>query len=921
MEKTYNPQQIEQKWYQTWESNNYFAPSGKGQPYCIVIPPPNVTGILHMGHGFQYSLMDALVRYHKMQGYNTLWQVGSDHAGIATQMVVEHQLEKKGLTRQTLGRDNFVKKIWEWKQVSGDQISKQQRRMGIAADWKRERFTMDEGLARAVLHAFITLYDEGLIYRGKRLANWDPVLNTAISDLEVVNEETDGQLWYINYPLIDEKGLVTIATTRPETMFGDVAVAVHPDDPRYQHLVGKQAKLPLTGRTIPIIADAAIEPSFGSGCVKITPAHDFNDYAIGERHNLPIINTLNLKMQLNENVPLPYRGLNRFLARDRILADLSALGLVAKSEAHRIKIPKGDRSGAVVEPYLTNQWFVKTKDLAKPAIDAVKSGKIKFVPESWNKTYFQWLENIQDWCISRQLWWGHRIPAWYDDQGNIYVGHSLQEIKAKYKLDANFKLTQDEDVLDTWFSSSLWPFASLGWPEKTADFSTFFPTSVLVTGFDIIFFWVARMVMMSLKFTGEVPFTEIYVTGLIRDNKGKKMSKSKGNIIDPVDLIDGISLEDLISKRTQNLMQGSLVDTIEKNTRVDFPQGIAAFGTDALRFTFCALASTGRDINFDFGRLEGYRNFCTKLWNAARYVLLQFQSPSVQTTAKLTPEFSTADRWIKAKFQQTILGINNNFREYRFDLLAQTLYDFIWHEYCDWYVEFCKSILTAPQTSPNLKLGAQQTLAEILEGALRLIHPITPFISEEIWQQIAPCVGIQPTSIMLQQYPTANEKEIDVGIIQEMEWLKKMIIAVRNIRGEMNIAPKKPLNLKLAHGNELDKKYVSQHRLYLLHLARLEDIEWDYNGKNALSASALVDTLELYIPMEDIIDKHAEIWRLEKEITRLNRDYAMLVRKLQNQEYCTKAPQNVVIKEQQRLAELQTTLAKLQQNLASVKAL
>lgn len=920
MEKNYNPQQIEQKWYASWEEAKYFSPSGKGEPYCIAIPPPNVTGSLHMGHGFQLSIMDALIRYKRMQGCNTLWQVGTDHAGIATQIVVERKLEQEGLSRNLLGRESFVNKIWEWKKLSGDTIYQQQRRMGISTDWQRERFTMDPTFVEAVHHVFISLYEEGLIYRGKKLVNWDPTLNTAISDLEVISEETDGQLWYIKYPRFDNNEYVIVATTRPETIFGDVAIAVNPNDERYQHIIGKQVHVPLVNRLIPIIADDTVIPEFGTGCVKITPAHDFNDYATGQRHNLPQISIFTANAILNDNTPENYRGLDRFVARQRIIAELTILNFLEKTEPYRINVPRGDRSGSIIEPYLTDQWFVKTKELAGPAMEAVTSGQIKFYPDNWSKVYLQWLENIEDWCISRQLWWGHRIPAWYDANGNIYVGRSIEDVRKKFKLAEDITLTQDEDVLDTWFSSALWPFVTLGWPQDTKELQTFYPTNVLVTAFDIIFFWVARMVMMGLKFTKKVPFREVYITGLIRDSKGKKMSKSKGNIIDPVDLIDGISLENLIAKRTSNLMQPQLVQSIEKNTRLDFPQGISAFGTDALRFTFCALASTGRDINFDFGRLEGYRNFCTKLWNAARFVLMQFQAvPLLQHNEKNNIQLGIADRWIRTKLHLTIKEVTEHFKDYRFDLVAQSMYDFIWHEYCDWYVELCKPILATDYINPALKNGARKTLVSILEAALRLIHPLMPFISEEIWQQITPYLGIKPTTIMLQQYPIYDEKVIDQNAVHEIEWLKKVVVAIRNIRGEMNIAPKKLLQLKLNKGSELDKKYLEQNRLYLLNLARLESIDWVTNGKLSFSATAVIDDLELHIPMENIIDKNAEIWRLNKEINKLKIDHERVSYKLKNQAYLDKAPAELVAKEQQRLNEIQNTLIKLQQNLTSVE--
>ena len=735
MEKTYDPHAIEQHWYQQWEDKNYFAPTGKGSSYCIMIPPPNVTGTLHMGHAFQDTLMDALTRYHRMQGDNTLWQPGTDHAGIATQMVVERQLNAIGKTRHDLGRDDFIKRVWEWKEESGGTITKQLRRMGASLDWQRERFTMDEGLSKSVTEVFVKLHDEGLIYRGKRLVNWDPVLHTAISDLEVISEEENGYMWHMRYPLADGSGHLVVATTRPETMLGDSAVAVHPEDERYKNLVGKEIALPLTGRTIPIIADDYVDPEFGTGCVKITPAHDFNDYEVGQRHDLPLINIFTVDAQINDNAPTKYQGMDRYEARDLIVHDLRELELLEKIDDHKLMVPRGDRSGVVVEPFLTDQWYVKIEPLAKPAIEAVETGKIKFVPENWNKTYFEWMRNIQDWCISRQLWWGHRIPAWYDDAGNIYVAHDEAEARKKYNLDGDVKLRQDEDVLDTWFSSALWPFSTLGWPEKTDALKTFYPTNVLVTGFDIIFFWIARMIMMGLKFMDDVPFHEVYVTGLVRDSDGQKMSKSKGNVLDPLDIINGIDLEALVEKRTSNMMQPEKAKQIEKATRKHFPDGIPAFGTDALRFTLAALASTGRDIRFDLQRIEGNRNFCNKIWNAARYVLMQCEDQDTGIDND-DVELSLADRWIISRLQQVEENISQHFDSYRFDLAAKAIYEFTWHEYCDWYLELSKPILFADESSESAKRGTRRTLVRVLEALLRLSHPIMPFITEEIWQQI-----------------------------------------------------------------------------------------------------------------------------------------------------------------------------------------
>lgn len=914
-EKTYHPQSIEQHWYQTWEKKGYFAPSGKGDSFCIMLPPPNVTGSLHMGHGFGFTLIDVLIRYQRMCGKNTLWQTGTDHAGIATQMVVERKLNVEGKTRHDLGREKFIEKIWEWKEESGGNITRQLRRLGASMDWSRERFTMDDELSQAVREVFIRLYEEGLIYRGKRLVNWDPVLLTAISDLEVINEEEEGKLWHIRYPLVDSNEYIIVATTRPETLLGDVAVAVHPDDERYQSLIGKHVKLPLTDKTIPIIADTYVDPLFGTGCVKITPAHDFNDYAVGARHGLEPINIFTPNAHLNENAPLVYQGLERFKAREQIVKDLEAQSLIEKIDQHKLKVPRGDRSGAVIEPYLTYQWYVKSKPLAEPAIRAVENGDVKFIPENWNKTYFQWMHNIEDWCISRQLWWGHRIPVWYDEEGEVYVGHDEADVRKRYQIEADIPLTQDEDVLDTWFSSALWPFSSLGWPKQTDELKTFFPTDVLVTGFDIIFFWVARMIMMSLKFTGQIPFREVYITGLIRDHEGHKMSKSKGNVLDPIDLIDGITLDALIQKRTYGLMQPTMAQKIEKATRKEFPEGIPSYGTDALRLTFCSFASYTREIRFDTNRLAGYRNFCNKLWNATRYVLMNTEDKD--TGLENTDQsLSLPDRWIRARLQKTINEAHAALDQYRFDLFAQALYDFTWNEFCDWYLELSKPILTSSQSSEDQLRGTRHTLVTVLETLLRLLHPMMPFITEELWQRIAPLAGVKGDSIMLAAYPQTQSHDVDEAAIKELEWLKQVIIAIRTIRSEMNIAPGKPLPILLRNGTDADQHNVKQHQHLLVTLAKIESIKWLIaNETPPPSATAFVGELAIFIPMAGFINKEEESARLSREIAKLQKDLMQIENKLQNPQFVDKAPTAVVAKERTRFEELQNTLQKLDQQL------
>jgi valyl-tRNA synthetase len=911
MDKSYNPLEIEQRAYARWEERGYFAPQGDGEPYCIMIPPPKVTGTLHMGHAFQDTIMDALTRYKRMQGCKTLWQPGMDHAGIATQMVVERLLNSEGSSRRDIGREKFVERVWEWKEESGGQIAQQLRRMGASVDWSRDRFTMDDGLSEAVREVFVKLYDEGLIYRGKRLVNWDPVLHTALSDLEVLSADEDGHLWHFRYPLASGDGHLTVATTRPETMLGDSAVAVHPDDERYKHLVGEEIVLPIVGRHIPIIADDYVETEFGTGCVKITPAHDFNDYDIGERHDLAMYNILTDDAALNDEVPEKYRGMDRFDARKEIVAEFEKLGLLEKIEDYVVKIPRGDRSHAVVEPYLTDQWYVKIEPLAKPAIEAVESGAIRFVPENWSKTYFEWMYNIQDWCISRQLWWGHRIPAWYDNDGNVYVGYSQDDVREKHKLGADVELRQDDDVLDTWFSSALWPFSTLGWPEKTKALSDFYPGNVLVTGFDIIFFWVARMIMMGIKFMGDVPFREVYIHGLIRDHDGQKMSKSKGNVLDPLDLIDGTDLEPLIQKRTTGLMQDHLKPKIEKATRNQFPDGIDAYGCDALRFTFAALATTGRDIRFDLGRIEGYKNFCNKLWNAARYVLMNTESLSAGDV-----EFTAADRWIKARFNSTVATVHSNFASYRLDLAAQVIYEFTWHEFCDWYLELSKPVLQSDIASDAQKRGTQRTLIEVLESLLRLLHPLMPFITEEIWQQVAPRADIDGDTIMLQPFPESDTSADDSEAVSDIEWVRQFILGIRQIRGEMDISPGKPLPVLLQHSSDSDRKRAEAHASLLRGVGRVESVTvLGDDEEPPAAATALMGELRLLVPMKGVIDVDAERARLEKQLDKVNVDLARTTGKLCNEKFVNNAPADVVAKEKQRAAEFEKMITQLNEQL------
>jgi len=914
MDKSYDPGALEQRWYEYWKDNGSFEPAGGEEKYCIMLPPPNVTGSLHMGHAFQDTIMDTLIRWQRMKGADTLWQPGTDHAGIATQMVVERQLLAEGKSRHELGRERFVEAVWDWKEKSGDTIGRQMCRLGASVDWSRHRFTMDEGLSKAVQLEFVTLYEEGLIYRGKRLVNWDPVLHTALSDLEVVSDEENGSLWHIRYPRTDGSGHMVVATTRPETLLGDTAVAVHPDDDRYRDLVGQELELPLTGRTIPIIADDYVDAEFGSGCVKITPAHDFNDYEIGKRHDLPLINVLDVDARLNDNAPEAYRGLDRFEARERVVADLEALGLLEKIEDHKLMIPRGDRSHAVVEPYLTDQWYVKIAPLAKQAIEAVEDGRIKFVPSNWSKTYFDWMHRIEDWCISRQLWWGHRIPAWYDPDGNIHVGMSEDDVRRRSGLSADVELRQDEDVLDTWFSSALWPFSTLGWPEKTEFLDRFYPSSVLVTGFDIIFFWVARMIMMGLKFMDDVPFKTVYIHGLIRDGHGQKMSKSKGNVLDPIDLIDGVDLETLVQKRITGLMQPQMAPAIEKLTRKEFPEGIPAYGTDALRFTFASLATTGRDIRFDLGRIEGNRNFCNKLWNAARFVLMQTGGEDVQAGAPS----SVVDRWIVSRLNRMIAEVEIQFSSYRLDLAAQAIYEFVWNEYCDWYLEFAKATLQSDDEA--VRSTTRHTLLKVLETCLRTLHPIMPFISEEIWQRVKSPLGIEGDTIMLRPFPQGGEFCAEAE--NDVEWAKEVVQGVRRVRSELNLPPGKHLDVLFQAGNEADRERQQRFENLLSQLARIQSSRWvDDQADTAQCAVALVGDLKILIPLKGLVDVEEELTRLNRQLEKEIAETRKSEGKLGNSRFVENAPSDVVEQERQRLASHRANVDNLHAQISQLETL
>ena len=916
---SYDPKTFETALYDAWEKAGHFKPSGKGEPYTVLLPPPNVTGTLHMGHAFQQTLMDALVRYHRMRGYDTLWQVGTDHAGIATEMVVSRNLalEGKGETRDSLGREGFIEKVWEWKAQSGDTIERQMRRLGTSSDWSRSTFTMDPQPSEAVVEAFVRWHEQGLIYRGQRLVNWDPVLKTAISDLEVENVEEDGFLWSISYPLADGSGTLTVATTRPETMLGDTAVMVHPEDERYAHLIGKMVKLPLTDREIPVIADDYVDREFGTGVVKVTPAHDFNDYQVGVRHNLPMINLFTPVAAINDNAPEKYRGLDRYEARKVILAELEDLGILVETKPHKLQVPRGDRTQQVIEPYLTDQWFVKMDVLAKRGLELVENGSIQFVPANWINTYRHWMENIQDWCISRQLWWGHRIPAWFDDAGTCYVGRDEADARARNNLGADVALHQDSDVLETWFSSQLWPFSTLGWPNEQAmaerGFERYLPSAVLVTGFDIIFFWVARMIMATDSFTGKIPFKDIYMTGLIRDAQGQKMSKSKGNVLDPLDIIDGISLEDLVAKRTTGLMKPKDAPKIEKATRKEFPDGIIAHGADALRFTIAALATHGRDIKFDMSRAEGYKNFCNKLWNASRFTLMNTEGSSV--TGVPQPR-TDAERWILARLAAVSAEAQTHYANYRFDLLAQCLYEFAWNEFCDWFLELTKPALNGDNADDAA--STRHTLLYVLEALLRLLHPLIPFVTEQLWRQVAPRLGLVEETLSLRPYPTAEEFAGDFARAEaDVEWLKGMVNALRRVRSELNVPPAKQVTLLLQGGTADDRTRVARFTASLSFLLKLARIDWLADAADTPpSAAAIVGELKLLVPLEGLVDLGAERARLDKEIARVESEKEKSQTKLAK--FTDKVPAAVVEQERVRLVEWTAQLAGLVEQRAKL---
>lgn len=963
---TYDPAAIEAHWYEVWEKQGYFKPQGGAKPFTIMIPPPNVTGSLHMGHGFNNAIMDAMIRYHRMLGDNTLWQPGTDHAGIATQMVVERQLAAQNISRHDLGREDFIKKVWEWKEKSGGTITQQIRRLGSSVDWSRERFTMDEGLSNAVKEVFVRLHEEGLIYRGKRLVNWDPKLHTALSDLEVENNEEQGSLWHFKYFFENDStatsngdNYLVVATTRPETLLGDTAVAVHPEDERYKHLIGQNIRLPITGRLVPIVGDDYVEKDFGTGCVKITPAHDFNDYELGKRHNLPLINIFNKNAEIQAEfdwiekagqpitqtlaAPSEYAGVERFAARKKLVAQAESEGWLEKIEPYTLKAPRGDRSGVIVEPLLTDQWYVKIAPLAEPAIEAVKNGDIKFVPEQYSNMYMAWMNNIQDWCISRQLWWGHRIPAWYAQDGSVYVGRSEDEVRQKYNLGSDISLNQDEDVLDTWFSSALWTFSTLDWTGDAAKdaenyfLKTFHSTDVLVTGFDIIFFWVARMIMMTLHFVKDengkpqVPFKTVYVHGLVRDGEGQKMSKSKGNVLDPLDLVDGIDLETLIAKRTTGLMNPKDAAKIEKATRKEFPDGINAYGTDALRFTFCALANTGRDIKFDLKRVEGYRNFCNKIWNATRFVLMNVEGMSRTAAqdgqAPRTDLWELPEQWIVSRLQKAEAAVHKAFADYRLDMVAQTMYDFVWNEYCDWYVELTKPVLNSDEVSEERKAEVRRVLLATLESSLRLLHPLMPFLTEEIWQTVAPMIGKKAVdhddaTIMLAAFPQPEDAKINEQAEADMTWLQGLIGAVRNIRGEMGLGNARLLPVLLKNVSDKEREQLGRIEPLFKALSKVESIEFLSNDQEPpLSSSSVVGQVSIFVPMKGLIDPQAEIGRLTKKIEKLQKQFDVLNGKLSNQGFLAKAPANVVEAEKTVLADLGDQLQKLNAQKEQLAAL
>ena len=922
LNKPYDPSAIEQGLYSKWEGEGAFEPTGNGEPFCIVIPPPNVTGSLHMGHAFQDTIMDGLIRWQRMSGKDTLWQPGTDHAGIATQMVVERQLEMEGKTRNDFTRDEFTDRIWRWKEESGGLISRQLRRMGSSLDWSRERFTMDTNLSIAVRDVFIQLYNEGLIYRGKRLVNWDPILQTALSDLEVISTEESGFLWHLRYPIVNNSGFMVVATTRPETMLGDVAIAVHPEDKRYIDKIGMEIIVPLANRTIPIISDEYVDPTFGTGCVKITPGHDFNDYDVAMRHDLPIINVLNPDASIAISNS-PYNGLDRYDARKKIISDLEQKNLIEKIETHDLMVPRGDRSQTIIEPYLTNQWFVSMKSLAEPAIQEVESGAIQFVPEHWSRTYFEWMRNIEDWCISRQILWGHRIPAWYDKDNNVFVAKNAKEAQtqAEKKHGQYTHLTQDNDVLDTWFSSALWPFSTLGWPDETTEYERFYPTNVLVTGFDIIFFWVARMIVFGLKFTGKRPFSTVYVHGLVRDANGQKMSKSKGNVLDPLDLIDGINLESLVKKRTSGLMQPKMAKRIEADTRKYFPNGIPAYGTDALRFTFASLATQGRDIRFDLGRVEGYRNFCNKLWNATRFVLINTRDLTNYETIHQS-NGNSVDIWIKSKLEQIAIDVNQSFEKYRFDHVAQYLYSFVWDDFCNWYLEIAKiQLADKSQTEEQLAI-TKLTLLETLDSCLRLLHPIMPFITEALWNEVFSNTEEISTSIVTQSYPKGDPENMNTLALSKIKWVQDVISAIRTVRSEMKIEPRQRISVMLQDNSETTHKYMMEFQNILIELGRMKDLKHISSDiQTTECATILVEKMKICIPLDSAINYGIELSRLEREIQKLTNDLNRSTNKLENENFIKKAPTEIVNKEKERARDLADSLEQLKQQSARIKTL